>query len=234
MPYNDDESMAARFDQLDACFSESDTAFEALSALGEFCASQLQERRNKKSNDPVPEHRFFNLCEDLCKAEQVWLAGIQLAFVGYARAELPRRKAERKIQYFDDPLTRLDGALSGPGGESLAADLQARYRAALVDEFQDTDPVQYQIFRRAFSGGKSFLFLIGDPKQAIYAFRGADIFTYLEAAKEATRRFTLGENWRSETGLVVAVNKIFGAAPQAFVFDRIDFQEAIPKGQADQ
>ena len=104
-------------------------------------------------------------------------------------------------------------------------------KAALIDEFQDTDPVQYQIFHRAFSGGKSFLFLIGDPKQAIYAFRGADIFTYLEAAKEATRRFTLGENWRSEAGLVVAVNKIFSAAPQAFVFDRIDFQEAIPRGR---
>lgn len=233
MPYNDDKSMAARFDQLDACFSESDTAFEALSALGEFCASQLQERRNKKSKVPVPEHRFFNLCEEVCKAEQVWLAGIQLAFVDYARAELPRRKAERKIQYFDDLLTRLDGALSGPGGESLAADLQARYRAALIDEFQDTDPVQYSIFRRAFSGGNTFLFLIGDPKQAIYGFRGADIFIYLEAAGQATGHYTLGENWRSESGLVTAVNKIFSAAPGSFVFERIGFQEAVPKGNAD-
>jgi exodeoxyribonuclease V beta subunit len=233
MPYNDDESMAARFEQLDTCFSESDTAFEALSALGDFCASQLQEKRSKKSNDPVPEHRFFNLCEDLCKTEQIWLAGIQLAFVDYSKAELPRRKAERKIQYFDDLLTRLDGALSGSGGESLAADLQARYRAALVDEFQDTDPVQYSIFRRAFSGGKTFLFLIGDPKQAIYGFRGADIFTYLEAAGQATGHYTLGENWRSESGLVTAVNKIFSAAPGSFVFERIGFQEAVPKGNAD-
>ena len=232
-PYNNDASMAARFDQLDTCFSESDTAFEALACVEDFCATRLQERKAQRSKDAVPAHRFFELCDQLRKAEQIWLAGIQLAFVEYAKAEIPRRKAERKIQYFDDLLTRLDGALSRPGGEALATDLQARYRAALIDEFQDTDPVQYSIFRRAFSGGKTFLFLIGDPKQAIYGFRGADIFTYLEAAGQATGRYTLGENWRSESGLVAAVNKIFGAAPGSFVFERIGFQEAVPKGKAD-
>ena len=233
-PYNSDAEMALLFEQLDICFSESDTAFEALECLQSFCPAALEDKKSKKSSLPVPQHRFFALCEKLCEAERIWLTGLQLEFVRYAKEELPRRKAERKIQHFDDLLTRLHEALTGPSGEALAEDLRGRYRAALIDEFQDTDPVQYQIFRRAFSGGKSFLFLIGDPKQAIYAFRGADIFTYLEAAKEATRRFTLGENWRSETGLVVAVNKIFSAAPQAFVFDRIDFQEAIPRGQADQ
>ena len=235
-PYNDDEAMAARFDQLDTCFSESDTDFEALSALGDFCTSQLLGKRNKRSKvpAPIPSHPFFELCEAVCKAEQVWLVGLQLAFVKYAKGELPRRKAERKIQYFDDLLTRLDAALSGPGGESLARDLQTRYRAALIDEFQDTDPVQYSVFRSAFAGGKTFLFLIGDPKQAIYGFRGADIFTYLEASGQATCRYTLGENWRSESGLVTAVNKIFGAAAGSFVFDRIDFQDAVPKGKANE
>ena len=234
-PYNNDEEMASRFDQLDTCFSESDTAFEALSALGDFCTRQLAEKRNRKSKSPppLPTHQFFALCEAVCQSEQVWLVGLQLAFVEYAKTELPRRKTERKIQYFDDLLTRLNNTLSGPGGESLAADLQGRYRAALIDEFQDTDPVQYSIFCRAFGGGKSFLFLIGDPKQAIYGFRGADIFTYLEASDQATARYTLGENWRSESGLVTAVNKIFSAAPGSFVFDRIGFQEAVPRGNAD-
>jgi len=233
-PYNDDEAMAYLFDQLDTCFSESDTAFEALSALTDFCVSQLQEKRNKRSKSPppIPSHPFFDLCEAVCRAEQLWLAGIQLAFVEYAKTELPRRKTERKIQYFDDLLTRLDATLSGPGGESLASNMQARYRAALIDEFQDTDPVQYSIFRQAFSGGNTFLFLIGDPKQAIYGFRGADIFTYLEASGQATSRYTLGENWRSESGLVTAVNKLFSASPSSFVFDRIGFQEAVPKGNA--
>ena len=233
LPYNDDEPMAALFDQLDTCFSESDTAFEALACLDDFCTSSLLEKKSARSKAPVPIHRFFGLCEEVCKAEQIWLAGLQLAFVEFARAELPRRKTERRIQYYDDLLTRLDDALSGPGGQSLAADLQARYRAALIDEFQDTDPVQYAIFRRAFSGGGTFLFLIGDPKQAIYGFRGADIFTYLEASDQASDRFTLGENWRSESGLVTAVNKIFSAAPGSFVFERIGFQEVVAKGNAD-
>ena len=233
VPYNDDEAMVVLFDQLDVCFSESDTAFEALTCLEAFSTSGLQAKKRKNGKEPVPVHRFFGLCEHVCRAEQIWLAGLQLAFVEFARTELPRRKAERKIQYYDDLLTRLDDALSGPGGDALAEDLQARYRAALIDEFQDTDPVQYSIFRRAFSGGKTFLFLIGDPKQAIYGFRGADIFTYLEASDQATDRFTLGENWRSESGLVTALNKIFSAAPGSFVFERIGFQEVVPKGKAD-
>jgi len=232
LPYNDDESMAALFDQLDTCFSESDTAFEALACLGDFCTSSLQENKWKKAKEPVPTHRFFGLCEEVRKAEQIWLAGLQLEFVEFARAELPRRKTERKIQYYDDLLTRLDDALSGPGGQSLAVDLQARYRAALIDEFQDTDRSSTRSSLRLL-GGKTFLFLIGDPKQAIYGFRGADIFTYLEASDQASDRFTLGENWRSESGLVTAVNKIFSATPGSFVFERIGFQEVVAKGNAD-
>jgi exodeoxyribonuclease V beta subunit len=232
-PYNKDEKMAPLFEQLDRCFSESETAFESFGALASFCNTALEENKFKKAKELVPQHHFFEQCEKLSKTERLWLAGLQLALVDYAGQEMPRRKAEQKIQYYDDLLTRLNNALAGPAGKSLGESLQDRYKAALIDEFQDTDPVQYQVFRRAFSGEQTFLFLIGDPKQAIYGFRGADIFTYLEAAGEATGRFTLGENWRSESGLVTAVNKIFSAAPQAFVFDRIGFQEVVSKGQAD-
>jgi exodeoxyribonuclease V beta subunit len=232
-PYNNDADMAELFTQLDTAFSESDTAFECLSALDEFRSSSLAEKKKAKGKEAVPSHRFFDYCEQLGSTEADWLAALQLAFVNFAKAELPRRKAERKLQHFDDLLTRLDAALSGPGGAALAADLQKRYRAALIDEFQDTDPVQYAIFKRAFAGRDNFLFLIGDPKQAIYGFRGADIFTYLQASGEAQRRFTLGENWRSESGLVTAVNRFFDAAPGSFVFDRIEFQPAKPSGQAD-
>src|SRR5690606_18666772 len=114
-----------------------------------------------------PCHQFFESCERICRAEQLWLAGLQLEFIQFARSELPKRKAKRKIQHFDDLLTRLHDTLTGPNGDILAAELRRRYRAALIDEFQDTDPVQYEIFRRAFSDGTAFLFLIGDPKQAI-------------------------------------------------------------------
>ena len=96
------------------------------------------------------------------------------------RAEVARRKRERRIFTYDDMLTRLDHALADP--PMPRARLRARYRVVLVDEFQDTDPVQWSILRRAFHGHTT-LVLIGDPKQAIYAFRGADVVTYLEATR---------------------------------------------------
>src|ERR1035438_7481142 len=103
-PYNHDEEMALLFEQLDTCFSASETAFEALECLKVFCPIELEAKKSKRSSLPVPKHRFFDLCEELCKAERIWLAGLQLEFIGYAKKELPRRKAERKIQHFDDLL----------------------------------------------------------------------------------------------------------------------------------
>jgi exodeoxyribonuclease V beta subunit len=233
-PYNRDPEMGVLFEQLEACFSANEPAYEALACFKDFCSDAIAEGTSKRSKESAPVHRFFKLCEALSESEKIWLAGLQVDFVRYAKKELPRRKVQRKIQSFDDLLTRLHEALIGPSGSVLAAHLRSQYPAALIDEFQDTDPVQYEIFSRAFSGSQNFLFLIGDPKQAIYGFRGADIFTYLEAAKHVASRFTLGENWRSEARLVKAVNALFSAAPKAFVFDGIHFLEAIPKGKADE
>ena len=112
---------------------------------------------------------------------------------------------------YDDLLTRLDATLDGPGGEDVARRLRERYRVVLVDEFQDTDPVQWDIMRRAFGGGGT-LVLIGDPKQAIYAFRGADVYAYLEAARQAATQATLEVNWRSDQGLIDAYDALFGGA----------------------
>ena len=128
LPYNNDEEMASLFEQLETCFSESETAFEALQCLASFCPAALEAKKSKRSSLPVPQHRFFGLCEKLCKAERIWLAGLQLEFVSYARKELPRRKAERKIQHFDDLLTRLYEALTGPNGDALAEELRGRYQ----------------------------------------------------------------------------------------------------------
>ena len=113
---------------------------------------------------------------------------------------------------YDDLLTRLDDILHGPAGEVGVRRLRERYRVVLVDEFQDTDPVQWSILRRAFAGGGSTLVLIGDPKQAIYAFRGADVYAYLDAARTAGERATLGVNWRSDQGLIDAYDALFGGA----------------------
>ncbi|MDN7138191.1 exodeoxyribonuclease V subunit beta [Pseudidiomarina sp. 1ASP75-14] len=131
--------------------------------------------------------------------------------------ELQQQRAEIG---FDDMLTRLRDALRGENGEPLAAALRKQFPIAMIDEFQDTDPVQYEIFDRIYriaeTDEEQGIFLIGDPKQAIYSFRNADIFTYL-AARLATRgrHHTLAVNFRSTHAMVGAVNALFAQAEQA-------------------
>ena len=106
----------------------------------------------------------------------------------------------RNIQSFDDLLTRLRRSLEKAGGDELSETIRKRYKAALIDEFQDTDPVQYAIFQNVFGKGGSILFLIGDPKQAIYSFRGADLFAYMKAAGRVDHRYTLDRELALRTG----------------------------------
>jgi exodeoxyribonuclease V beta subunit len=129
-----------------------------------------------------------------------------------AREEVEHRKRRMAVMTYDDLLTRLDAVLIGGDGLATAARLRARYDVVLVDEFQDTDPIQWDIMRRAFGDGGGTLVLIGDPKQAIYSFRGADVYAYLQAAKEAAARATLEINWRSDQGLIDAYDALFGNA----------------------
>ena len=129
-----------------------------------------------------------------------------------ARTELERRKRLASVMTFDDLLTRLDCTLAQDASGDVAARLRDRYRVVLVDEFQDTDPVQWSIMRRAFDHAGGTLVLIGDPKQAIYAFRGADVYAYLEAAQNAGTRRTLNVNWRSDQRLLDAYDQLFGRA----------------------
>jgi exodeoxyribonuclease V beta subunit len=145
------------------------------------------------------------------------------------RDEFEQRKRRMAVMTYDDLLTRLDGALSGPGGAAVGARLRTRYSVALVDEFQDTDPVQWNIMRRAFGEGDATLVLIGDPKQAIYSFRGADVYAYLEAAQAAEARATLDVNWRSDQGLIDAYDTMFGGAKlghEGIVYRRVRAADA--------
>ena len=145
-------------------------------------------------------------------APETSIAALRVGLAGAARKELEARKRRTGVMTYDDLLTRLSDTLAGDGGEVAAARLRARYRVVLVDEFQDTDPVQWQIMRTAFGDGKVTLVLIGDPKQAIYAFRGADVYAYIEAAQTAGTQATLTVNWRSDQGLIDAYDALFGAA----------------------
>jgi exodeoxyribonuclease V beta subunit len=119
-------------------------------------------------------------------------------------AEFERRKRGLRVMTYDDLVTRLNATLAGPGGPAAAGQLATRFAVVLVDEFQDTDPAQWAIMRRAFADTGVTLVLIADPKQAIYAFRGADVYAYLEAAQTAGSRATLRVNWRSDQGLIDA------------------------------
>ena len=101
------------------------------------------------------------------------------------RKELEQRKRRLAIMTYDDLLTRLNDTLAGPSGPAARERLSARFDVVLVDEFQDTDPIQWQILDRAFATGGVTLVLVADPKQAIYAFRGADVYAYLKAAEIA-------------------------------------------------
>lgn len=136
-------------------------------------------------------------------------AGARVEFGERVRAEIQRRKRARRLFSFDDQLTRLDRALRDPvTGDQARARLARRFPVVLVDEFQDTDPTQWSVLSSAF-GGVSTLVLIGDPKQAIYGFRGGDVHTYAQAAADATTRTTLGVNHRSDPEVVSAVSTLF-------------------------
>jgi len=134
-------------------------------------------------------------------------------------ARLAELKQRLQVFGFADPLQRLEAALAGPQGELLRASLVQRYPIALVDEFQDTAPRQYRLFeslyRPRLQDEHTALLLIGDPKQSIYAFRGADIYSYLRARQDtAPHHYALGTNHRSSVAVVAAVNQLFGQAEE--------------------
>lgn len=137
-------------------------------------------------------------------------AGVRVRFAQVVRQRLDQRKRELGLLDYDDLLRRLEAVLEDPDSPARSL-MRDRWRVVLVDEFQDTDPVQWNVLDRAF-GGVATLVLIGDPKQAIYAFRGGDVHTYLRAAATATERRTLPVNWRSDAPLVDALGATFAGA----------------------
>ncbi|TSK07016.1 MAG: exodeoxyribonuclease V subunit beta [Geobacter sp.] len=160
-----------------------------------------------------------------------WLLALKRNFFDYLRAELPKRKRLKNVRSFDDLLADLHAALIRTGS-TLPRLIRERYQAALIDEFQDTDPVQFAIFDAVYPADCELpFFLIGDPKQAIYSFRGADIFAYMGAAEATKKRHTLLQNFRSEATLIEAVNAVFASRELPFLHEKIGFTkvEAAPK-----
>ena len=197
-----------------------------------FTTSALSDAAKQKH---PPEHAFFNLCgEFLKKATHLQnLFDTRLLFlkktsIDFAKTELERKKTDQNVQYFDDLLFKLYRALKSTSGDKLAENIRRKFKAALIDEFQDTDPVQYEIFRKIFEHKDVVLILIGDPKQAIYSFRSADVFTYMKAAASVKSKHEIKKNWRSESELIHAVNALFSNHDNPFLYKEIAFNETVP------
>jgi len=226
------EIVEAQFAVATECFGRMRSGAQLLACLDFFSAETI--KASTRTRTRIPTHQFFHACQSFAQLANSYAAALQSYFCTWAREELHRRKADRRTQSFDDLLTQLEEALRGKRGEPLRKSLRQRFAAALIDEFQDTDPIQYSIFSQIYDGSASPVFLIGDPKQAIYGFRGADVFTYIAAASRAHRRYTLPKNWRSERELVEAVNSLFQRRNDAFVIDGISPPAVTSSGKADE
>ncbi|QAX82286.1 exodeoxyribonuclease V subunit beta [Candidatus Pseudomonas adelgestsugas] len=174
------------------------------------------------------------------------------ALLQHATSWVSKRFKEEKHRCaefgFDDMLSHLNAALQTNSGERLASAIRKQFPVVMIDEFQDTNPEQYSIFNSIYRIEKNYqnigLFLIGDPKQAIYSFRGANIYTYLHARQYTTgRHHTLSTNFRSSHAMVEAVNYIFQRAETgrgAFLFrepngdNPVPFHSALSEGCQEQ
>ena len=225
-------------------------ALEELEAWGEhgapadkFVPKLGQSRIKVVKNKTAPQHPFFaavdawqERLEPAAAATERLRALIVADACAQVRERLDAFLLERAELGFDDILRRLAAALEGPQAEALARRIRVQFPVALIDEFQDTDPVQYQLFERTYgiagNDPDTGIILIGDPKQAIYSFRGADIHTYLHARRAtAGRHWPLARNFRSTAALVETVNALFLAAEKhergAFLF-RTNDDDPVP------
>jgi len=221
--------------EMDDLFAYGENSPRLFPNFVKFSCSGVGRTGSLKKGFAPPEHPFFELCEELYRASLELegafaqrLLALKAKLFEEVGEELSRTKTEKNVQTFDDLLVKLHSALEGEGGRGLAEAVRRKYRAALIDEFQDTDPVQYAIFQSVFGTEGSTLFLVGDPKQSIYGFRGADVFAYMEAADKVLSHYTLVENWRSEPRLIEAVNALFSRTDRPFVYDKLAFKPAVP------
>ena len=196
-------------------------------------SARLAKATKKKST--TPEHAFFDAAQHVIALREKAQGALALHRLRLLRSLLTegaaaQREAKRRgrVIAFDDMLFNLHERLTDGSSPWLAAALKARFPAALIDEFQDTDPLQFAIFRTVYTApgeDDAPLFFVGDPKQAIYSFRNADLHTYLEAGRHAVARYSLSENQRSVGPLIHALNRLFMANERAFMQAGLGYQE---------
>jgi exodeoxyribonuclease V beta subunit len=194
--------------------------------------------KGTKSKQVTPQHEFFDVAQrllDLRTQATQALAYARLALLRQLLDEGTRAQREAKrrqrVIAFDDMLFNLHDRLTRGDSPWLAGELKKRFPAALIDEFQDTDPLQFAIFKTIYTSATADalapapLFFVGDPKQAIYSFRNADLHTYLAAGTHAIARYSLADNQRSSEPLIQALNLLFQANPRAFMLEGLAYQQ---------
>lgn len=199
-------------------------SFKLPSELTKFSQSILIEK-TKEDKDP-PVHVVFENIDRLCNSAIDLRSEILMDIVSVIQKGIYAQKVKLGKMSFDDLLSQFNRALRARNGKRLAQSIAQKYCVALIDEFQDTDPVQYKIFDRIYGRypESTGLLFIGDPKQAIYSFRGADIFTYLKAKlSTGENNFTMQVNHRSSSSMVDAVNALFSNHDNPFIFENISF-----------
>ncbi|MBD5769970.1 exodeoxyribonuclease V subunit beta [Marinomonas colpomeniae] len=210
--------------------------FELGKSLEKFDTNEHASRLSK--NGEIPAHEFFGLVQSLRESfpDAGRLKSVLLTQLWQQTQErMTRWKRSTQSLTFTDLLTSLDVALSKDEAGKLAERIRHLYPIALIDEFQDTDAVQYRIFSTIYQPAEVDqntlgLIMIGDPKQAIYAFRGADIYTYLSAKKRVDGVYSLATNYRSSAAMIQSVNGLFNAQEEPFRVSGIPFVEVQDRG----
>ena len=250
----------AELGRLEALFAAAEPRLPPPELAARYGRKRLSESVKKRF--ALPEHPLFDAFDRLEEASDVlrsacdqWLLWARRDMLDEVRASVRHRVREDRRLGYDDLLSELGDALAGSHGERLAARIRHEYPCALIDEFQDTNPVQAAIFTRVYGEGRrgakqdaadpavvrgeryggghrgaeqdaagaGGLFVVGDPKQSIYRFRGADVYAYLAARRPVREHLALGQNWRSVPALVEAVNAVF-SVPDAFVVPGIPYR----------
>ncbi len=190
-------------------------------------------RPSKRGQDPDLDNAFFHAVNSINQVIEELLSDLKPVALIEAFQSISKQvgkvKSEGGMISYQDQLDLLREALQHDSSKQLHAVIRKQFPVAMIDEFQDTDATQYEIFKRIYYQQTSLsLTLIGDPKQAIYSFRGGDIFTYMQAKHlEGIQYFSLQTNWRSQVSLVNAVNHFFIYRQDSFIFsDSIDFTPA--------
>jgi exodeoxyribonuclease V beta subunit len=241
MPHQSAKAVGTRLERLQTCLSTFERQSnlprflaEAFSPLGELC--DRLEGVSEDIADLAPLQQQVARLRQQVVCER---AALVQTFLPDVQKELENAKRARGLYDFDDMIRLVWKALDGRAGDDLLSSLRNRFDYGLIDEYQDTDELQWRIFRRLFvdSAGRNLLYVIGDPKQAIYAFRGADVFTYLQARdvirqKDDQNLVCLTKNFRSTSALIEACNRLFCQdAAEPFFHGPIQYADPVECGR---